>query len=42
MLGEGGVDEAQTVEEVEQEGCTSGGDGAADVWEEPGTCLLGF
>ena len=30
------------MEEVDREGHTNGDDGAAGVWEEPGTRLLGF
>ena len=42
MLGEGGVDVAWMIAEVDREGCTSGGDRAVGVQEEPGTCLLKF
>jgi len=41
VLGEGGA-EGWTVEEVERDGCASGGDGAVGVQKEPDTCLLGF
>ena len=42
VFGEAGVEGARGTEEVEREGRTNGGDGAAGVQEEPGTCLLGF